>query len=231
MKHPSKQGRSLSSLANGIGGALLAFAALLSSTTWALPDDKEQPIHITADQALRDEAKGHTVYSGNVRMVQGSMELEADRLTIWHQSEDADKIVARGQPARFRQQPEVDQDLVHAQADVITYRQRAQSVNLKTNARIEQQGDVVTGETIDYYIERQLIKAASSQREDRGDRVKVVIQPATQQGERPAPPAPAPVATESAPEPEPEPATTTPGGSTPSATEQDEEPSGAPEGS
>jgi lipopolysaccharide export system protein LptA len=161
----------------------LVMLAWLAVGANALPGDRDQPIHIAADQALRDEQKGHTVYSGNVRMVQGSMEVDADRITIWHNEEDADKIVARGAPARMRQQPEIDQELVHAQADTITYWQRAQKVNLTSNARIEQRGDVVTGDLIIYFIERQLVKAESGKLED-GNRVNVIIQPSTQQGER-----------------------------------------------
>ena len=100
-------------------------------------------------------------------------------------------------PARMRQQPEIDQGLVHAQADTITYWQRAQKVNLTSNARIEQRGDVVTGDLIIYFIEKQLVKAESGKRED-GNRVNVIIQPSTQQGERKIEPAgtAAPEATE-----------------------------------
>lgn len=166
-----------------LAGLAAALLTCLATGASALPGDRDQPIHITADQALRDEQKGHTVYSGNVRMIQGSMEVDADRITVWHTEQDADKIVARGGPARMRQQPEIDQELVHAQADTITYWHRSQKVNLNENARIEQRGDIVTGDLIVYFIERQLIKAESGKRADSG-RVEVVIQPATQQGDR-----------------------------------------------
>ena len=46
----------------------LAAAAVL-----ALPDDREQPISIKADKAVRDEKQGFTIYSGNVIMEQGSL--------------------------------------------------------------------------------------------------------------------------------------------------------------
>ena len=170
-----------------------ALITCLAAGAGALPNDRDQPIRITADQALRDEQKGHTVYSGNVRMIQGSMEVDADRITVWHTAADADKIVARGAPARMRQRPEIDQELVHAQGDTITYWHRLQKVNLAKNARIEQRGDVVTGSLITYFIERQLIKAESGKRTDSG-RVEVVIQPDTQQGERTIEPVSAEVA-------------------------------------
>ena len=70
-------------LLKSCAGMLLLLLSLPAALTHALPDDRDQPIHITADKALRDEKKGVTIYSGNVQMVQGSLELEADTLTIY----------------------------------------------------------------------------------------------------------------------------------------------------
>ena len=82
-------------------------ACLLPAGAFALPDDRDQPIHITADTAIRDEKQGFTVYSGNVHMIQGSMDIVADTLTIYHEKAQADKIVAEGKPAKMQQRPAV----------------------------------------------------------------------------------------------------------------------------
>ena len=143
----------------------------------ALPDDREQPIHITADKAVRDEKRGVTIYTGNVQMRQGSMELDADSLTIFHEDRDANKIVARGQPAKMRQQPEIDEGLVHAHALVITYFRREELVHLRTEAELTRDdGTLVTGDSIDYYIARELVKAESD-RNSEDKKVVVVIPP------------------------------------------------------
>lgn len=149
----------------------------------ALPGDRDQPIHITADKALRDEVEGVTIYTGNVHLVQGSMELEADKLTIYHNTDVADEIIAEGKPAKMRQQPEVDDGIVHAHALVITYYKNQDHIHLQTKARIEQDGSVVEGDEIDYFIEKQIITAASDEtRED--NKVVVVIPPSVhKQGE------------------------------------------------
>ena len=155
---------------------LLLLLMLPTLSAQALPDDRDQPIHIAADKALRDEKQGITVYSGNVRMSQGSMELEADKLTIYQIDDDADKIVAQGNPAKMRQQPEPDESLVHAHALVITYLRTKDMVHLQDNARIEQAGDLVTGESIDYFITEQLIKAESGESE-KSEQVQVILIP------------------------------------------------------
>ena len=152
----------------------VASVALLASLAQALPDDREQPIHISADKAIRDEKQGTTVYSGNVVMAQGSLQIEADRITIYRIVEEADKIVAEGKPAHLQQQPEPGKALMHARAGTIEYYKMEDRVHMRDDARIEQDGAIVRGNTIDYFIEEQLVKADSIS--DQADnRVEVVI--------------------------------------------------------
>ena len=103
------------SLACVLAGLLTLFAAL---TATALPEDRLQAIAITADRAERHERGGYTIYIGSVVLDQGSLHIEADRLTIFHDREAADRIVAVGNPARMRQQPAIDKGPVRAQAGV-----------------------------------------------------------------------------------------------------------------
>lgn len=170
----------------------LLLLAVLCLSAEALPGDRDQPIHITADKALRDEVKGVTIYSGNVHLVQGSMELDADTLTIYHNIDVADEIIAEGNPAKMRQLPAVDEGIVHAHARVITYYKNEDRVHLQTEAHIEQEGSVVEGDAIDYFIERQVITAESDQtRED--NKVVVVIPPSLhKQSDEEAPEEPEP---------------------------------------
>ena len=158
------------------GALLLAlWGILLTGTAVALPEDRQQPINITADQALRNEKEGLTVYKGNVELQQGSLLITADKITIYRIVEEADKIVAKGQPAQLQQQPEPDKSLVKARAGIIEYYKAEARVHLRHDAQIEQEGSRVTGETIDYFIDEQLIKAGSNRsRED--SRVEVVIE-------------------------------------------------------
>jgi lipopolysaccharide export system protein LptA len=150
--------------------------SLLSSGTHGLPDDGDQPIRITADTAIRDEKQGFTVYSGNVHMIQGSMDIVADTITIFHETAQADKIVAEGKPAKMQQRPAVDEPLVRARAEIIEYYKTEDRVHLKINAHITQDGSSVTGDSIDYYIADELVKAGSDEAPD-GQRVIVVIEP------------------------------------------------------
>ncbi|MEQ9395044.1 lipopolysaccharide transport periplasmic protein LptA [Haliea sp.] len=147
---------------------------LLAPGAIALPEDRQQPIRISADQALRDERQGFTEYTGNVRLQQGSLQIEAEKITVFHQQVAADRILAEGNPARLQQQPEADKGIVHAAAQRIEYFKAEERVNLTRQARIEQEGSIVTGDSIDYYMAEQRVRADSGRRED-GGRVEVVI--------------------------------------------------------
>ena len=154
--------------------ALALLLTLLASRGLALPDDRNQAIEITAERALRDEKAGYTVYTGDVILVQGSLRIEAERLTIFHDSEAANRIVATGSPATLSQQPEVDKPLVTARAGRIIYEKTQERVLLREDAMIEQDGAVVSGESIDYFMTEQRVRADAGS-DDASDRVQVII--------------------------------------------------------
>ncbi|MFK7829152.1 MAG: lipopolysaccharide transport periplasmic protein LptA [Congregibacter sp.] len=155
--------------------ALLTLATLsVGPAAYALPDDSRKAIEITAARALRDEKAGYTVYSGDVVLAQGSLYIEADKLTIFHDREAADRIVAIGNPARLRQRPELDKGFVTAMAKRIVYEKSTERVMLRANASIEQDGAVVSGESIDYFMAEQRV-FADADADDAGARVQVLI--------------------------------------------------------
>ncbi len=158
-----------------LASALVSLLALsVPGIASALPDDREQPIHIEADEALRDEKQGFTRYKGNVKMDQGSLHIEAEQITIYHVGEDADRILATGKPAHLQQQPDPAKGFIKARAETIEYMKNEQRIELRKSAHIEQDGSIVTGESIDYLIDQQLVKAGSALG-DETSRVQVVI--------------------------------------------------------
>ena len=86
-------------------------------------------------------------------------------------------IAATGAPASLRQKPAADSPEVIASADLIEYHETDERVRLIGNARITQDGAVITGSTIDYLIPTQRVIAAGSASGDTPERVKVTIPP------------------------------------------------------
>ncbi len=147
--------------------AAITLAATLglayTCTAAALPEDRAQPIHISADKALRDEKQGFTIYEGSVRVQQGTLRIRAAKVTIYHEVDEADRIVAEGNLAHLQQQPEPGAELVHAKAERIEYFRDQGRVLLLKNASIEQDdGSRVAGESIEYFINDQRIIADSA---------------------------------------------------------------------
>ena len=154
------------------------FAFLLitghSPSVQGLPDDRLQAIEITADRAERNEREGFTLYTGTVVLVQGSLRVEADRLTIFHDRENADRIVAQGEPALLQQRPALDKELVVASANRIVYMRSREMVLLQQAASIEQEGAIVSGDSIRYFMAEQRVQADATP-DDGNARVQVFI--------------------------------------------------------
>ena len=156
---------------------LLLLLIWTPASVWALDTDREQPIQITADIAIRDEVAGETRYEGNVVLIQGSLKITADTLSVLHESSDADRIIAIGKPARLIQQPAPEQTPVDASALRIEYIRSKDLVRLLDDARIAQNGSTLSGDQIDYLVSQRSVRAAGTTGSDGQGRVEVVIPP------------------------------------------------------
>lgn len=152
---------------------------LIGMAPWsaALDSDRDQPIQIVADIAVRDETAGETRYEGNVVLTQGSLRITADTLSIRHNADEADMIVATGQPATLVQQPTPDQAPVDASAMRIEYTRSQDLVRLLEKARIAQNGSTLSGNQIDYLVSERTVRAAGMPGTAGENRVEVVIPP------------------------------------------------------
>lgn len=163
-----------------LAAALMATSLLcFTATSHGLPDDKLQPIHIEADEAVRDEKTGLTLYRGNVKIRQGSLRISADLVTLYHIESRADKIVAEGKPARMQQQRDAHSNPIHAEGEIIEYYKEEERVHLRHNAMLEQDGSTVRSDSIEYFINQELVKAVSIDPANgkEAGRVRVVIPP------------------------------------------------------
>lgn len=153
----------------------------LSTQSFALPTDRDQPIYVAADRASIDDNTGITVYSGKVEISQGSLILKGDRIELYRDSEGVvDRIRSIGRPAYFEQQPEVDEAITYAEGAEIDYKVEAQLMVITDNAKIKQAGDEFTGAKIQYDMDKAQVEAYSDS--DKNQRVRMVIQPGSKAG-------------------------------------------------
>jgi len=158
----------------------LFFSAAAPSVVNALPGDRNQPIHISSDTAEIDEISGLSVYRGKVNISQGTINLKADQVTIHSDTQGIAKLVAIGTPAHFQQLPEVEKNTLHAFGNTIEYFVVEQRIELKQQAKLEQEQNVFTGERIDYDIKLRVVNAYSDNQTNSATdkpRVNLIIQP------------------------------------------------------
>lgn len=153
-------------------------AALLcaASLGQALPDDRDQPVRIQANEAEQDERRGTTVYRGQVSVQQGSIQISADEVTLFSENGEVLRMDARGTPAALRQRPAIDKAPVTARGLLVRYHLANEHLELIGQASLEQDGSTVSSDRIDYFIQDRVVKAASSS-DGSQQRVEVVLPP------------------------------------------------------
>ncbi|HWP94459.1 MAG TPA: lipopolysaccharide transport periplasmic protein LptA [Gammaproteobacteria bacterium] len=154
---------------------LLCACVGVPHTATAIKGDSEQPIQISADRAWFDNKAGVTVYSGNVRVTQGSIVITADQMTLYKKDERLERAVMRGAPATFEQMPDEGPGPTRGQALHIEYRAETNEIELRGEARVSQGGDEIAGKIIRYNTEHERVAATSDP--EGGQRVEVIITP------------------------------------------------------
>ncbi len=158
---------------------LTLLLALLPPPLWALAEDSEQPIAVEADSLEVREQQNISIYQGNVSLVQGSLQINSDRLVIHFN--DARELVLMemtGAPARFRQLDNNRQEIL-GQARQINYVESESLLELIEEARFSRDGDTIESERIRINTESSRIEAGGP---DTDERVKMLIQPRNDTG-------------------------------------------------
>lgn len=148
--------------------------ALPGSLALALPEDRSQPVRISADSAVQENTT--VTYNGNVVVIQGSLRVEADQVVVHHAGGKVQKIVATGKPTRFQQQPEANGGLVKASASTLIYHQLENRFEMLQDAYVERDGSSVKGSRIEYLPATETVRAQGSVNNQTG-RVEMVLPP------------------------------------------------------
>lgn len=164
-----------------VHGVLVLLLLAWGAVALALPDDQRQPIQIEADGVEIDDGRQVSIYTGSVDVRQGSMHLQADRVTVHHrQSRQPHRIVAEGRPARFRQLAKKGGKEVKARALRIEYDANKEEVVLIDQAVLTQGKDSFRSDRILYDRRKAVVKAGAAvagSGAKKGERVRITIDP------------------------------------------------------
>jgi len=163
----------------GLWATILMFTLLGAPLRLAaLEDDQEQPLYLEADSAELDEAKSVSVYTGNVLVKQGSMELRGDQVRVHHGPDRKPvRIIAIGAPATYRQQVGGEEKEVEAKALRMDYDRVKNELTLINQAVLTQGKDTFRNDRIVYDRTKSQVKAGTIA--EGKERVKIMISPSS----------------------------------------------------
>ncbi len=142
----------------------------------ALPGDAKEPISIKAYTVVIDERNGLSTYTGDAKVVQGSLTLSAEKIQLFSTQKEVTKVIAKGSQnklAHYKQNQPNQPRFIEATALNITYLIKKEFVHLKGKAHLIQGFDSFSGGTLDYDIKNDKVIAQKSK--DGAERVKFKI--------------------------------------------------------
>ncbi|TPV57761.1 lipopolysaccharide transport periplasmic protein LptA [Aestuariibacter sp. GS-14] len=133
--------------------------AVLATTAYAEQSDFKKPIELKAESQFLDGKNKKSVFIDNVQIVQGSLNILADRVEV-EATEGKGKEVfsATGKPAIYRQKLD-DGRTVEAKAFEIRYEVGSRTISLTGKAELLQNSSVVKGDSIVYNMEKEQLIA------------------------------------------------------------------------
>lgn len=160
-----------------IGAAFFLLSSLLLTVVpaLALEGDRDQPITIDSNSATYDDKLGTSVYQGDVVVIQGSMRMDADKLVVYIIAGAIDKLVATGQPVKFKQLPDVGKEEIKGRSLIAEYYPDKTLLVLIKQAVVWQGSNQSSSELILYDSKNAVIKAGENASDDK--RVHATFQP------------------------------------------------------
>ncbi|VTU08000.1 cell envelope biogenesis YhbN [Actinobacillus indolicus] len=153
--------------------SILATALLsVSFSAAALKGDTDQPINIDSGSQSLDMENNVVVFSDNVVITQGSIKINASKVTITRQEGKKETIDASGAPVTFQQTLDNGKP-VNGKGNSVHYDLGSEFLTLIGNAELKQLDSFIKAEKITYDVKKQQLKATSGGK----SRVKTVLIP------------------------------------------------------
>lgn len=142
----------------------LLISGFSTTTLYALSTDKNQDIEIESNTANLDDTKNISIYSGNVVVVQGSMRITGDKMTIYYtDANELEKIIMEGNPATFKQLPDNSSVYDEAEALIMEYYEITNLIVLEKEAKVKQGDRRLQADHVEYDTNLSQVRANSNE--------------------------------------------------------------------
>ena len=144
--------------------------------------DTQLPITIEADQAVLDEKKQTSIYTGHVILKQGGIEVNANTITVYTEQGQLQRVIAEGDPVNYRQKQQGQED-IRAVSKRMEYDTESKRLLLLGSAELWQGGNRFSGNRIQYDVEQEKVIATGEpgSPETGAQRVEITLQPSSSQ--------------------------------------------------
>nr|WP_189466467.1 lipopolysaccharide transport periplasmic protein LptA [Halomonas qijiaojingensis] len=154
---------------------------LVALPAQALESDASAPIEVTADRLDLDDRAGTAVYTGDVDIRQGSMQLTGNRVEIQrNEAGEVTRVTATGNRAYIEQQPAPDEPIAKGWGRTIIYHAAERRVELIDQAELHQARDTFDGGYVQYYLDRRTVQARADVEGQERQRVRMTLNPEQQ---------------------------------------------------
>jgi lipopolysaccharide export system protein LptA len=166
--------------------------------------DRNATMNLEADQVTMDDAQHISTFTGNVRLSQGTLLIQGDKIVVAQDKDGFKHATAYGNTAEFRQKREGLDEYVEGYGKRIDYDMRSETLNFYEKARLKRNLDEFSGDHITYNAKTEIFQAngsAANSSNGPPQRVRAVLQPKTKKnppstsapGDSPLPPGTSPV--------------------------------------
>lgn len=151
---------------------LVAIALSIPGIAWSKSSDRTQPIYLDSDkQTATMDGNGTSVWSGNVTLTQGTLNISAAHAELTQRNGDPVRAVFTGKPVTLKQQMD-DGTTMTATADKVDYDLTTETITFIGNYTVTSPRGSNSGQRLVYNT-----KTGTMQGGGDGSRVRTVIQP------------------------------------------------------
>lgn len=160
---------------------LVMAAALATNAAWAKSTDRNQPMDLDANNTdcSVDNDSGPCIFSGNVHIVQGTLDIRAAKADVRRGGGDIQRVLLSGAPVRMTQETDSG-STINARASNVEYDMPKDTVVFTGNAEIDQPGrGTISGARIVYNMRTGQVQAGGGKQ---GGQIRTRILPKNAQG-------------------------------------------------
>ena len=133
-------------------------------------------IKVQSNYMQFDMATGSSTYEGDVKISQGNIELNGDKVVILRQQNKIQQIHIDGQPARYTQD-EASENKIHATSQHMQYLAGEHLLIMTVDAKLEQPDHTIESQRIVYDTKNKIVIAGSDEQTQQGGRVNITLTP------------------------------------------------------